>query len=191
VPVAAKPVERRPPPNIAIPAAAAPALVADADSPGARPSAKAPVPSSAPPKARPMPKGGVAMPGISDSHARDFSGADPGAGERAGRSRPGASAPASQTYSRSEPNAKLRGVPLGALPACRTDKLEDDLKQKVIAAVRSPRECTSSAGRYSFVETKNLNAFLMMVERSANRAEVDRCAELAYALSCLKSGGAR
>jgi len=101
-------------------------------------------------------------------------------------------APAPTQAGRSEPNAKLRGVPLGSLAACRTDRLEDDLKQKVLAAVRNRGECVSAAGRYSFVETKNLNAFLMWVERSSGRAEGDRCAELSYALSCLqKSGGAR
>ena len=44
-------------------------------------------------------------------------------------------------------------------------------------------------GSYRFVETKNLNAFLMWVERSAGRAQADRCQELAFALECLERGG--
>jgi hypothetical protein len=35
------------------------------------------------------------------------------------------------------------------------------------------------------VETKNLNAFLMTIERASGRAVGDRCAELTYALECV------
>jgi len=66
-----------------------------------------------------------------------------------------------------------------------SNREEDTLKQRVIAAAGSTAECTSAAGRYRFVETKNLNAFLMWVERAETRKEADRCAELALALSCL------
>jgi hypothetical protein len=92
---------------------------------------------------------------------------------------------------RTEPDKKLRGVPLSTLAACRTDRREDELKLQVLAAVRNQRECSSAAGYYRFVETKNLNSFLMWIERAPGRAAVDRCGELAYALSCLKQPGAK
>ena len=78
---------------------------------------------------------------------------------------------------------------MGSLAACDTDAIEDRLKQRVIAAVTkngAQRECLSPAGRYRFVQTKNLNAFLMYVERSQGRAPSDRCTELARALACLE-----
>jgi hypothetical protein len=34
------------------------------------------------------------------------------------------------------------------------------------------------------VETKNLNAFLMTIERAPDRPVADRCAELTHALEC-------
>jgi hypothetical protein len=37
------------------------------------------------------------------------------------------------------------------------------------------------------VETKNLNAFLMTIDRAPGRAEADRCVELSYALDCVGS----
>jgi hypothetical protein len=80
----------------------------------------------------------------------------------------------------------LRGVPLASLAACRSDQLEDSLKRKLLAAVTTQEECVSAAGRYRFVETKNLNAFLMWIERAPGRSEADRCAELSLAIECLK-----
>jgi hypothetical protein len=80
---------------------------------------------------------------------------------------------------------RLRGVPLGSLAACVSDRLEDSLKQKVIAAVTTQKECVSEAGTYRFVETRNLNSFLMTIERAGSRAEGDRCTELRHALECL------
>jgi hypothetical protein len=79
----------------------------------------------------------------------------------------------------------LRGVPLGSLAACVSDRLEDSLKQKVVAAVRDRTHCESPTGRYHFVETKNVNAFLMGIERAKRRKPGDRCAELTHALACL------
>jgi hypothetical protein len=35
------------------------------------------------------------------------------------------------------------------------------------------------------VETKNLNAFLMWIERNPSRRAADRCVELRLALECL------
>jgi hypothetical protein len=157
---------------------------ADSAGPPSYSRSSTPTPVAAPVTYRAPPKG-VAMPGIAKGRDTEPSAAmDP----RGAYDRPGVKAPPQQA-SRSEPNARLRGVPLGSLAACRTDRLEDDLKQKVLAAVRNREECSSSAGHYRFVETKNLNAFLMWIERAPGRAEGDRCAELSYALSCLRGGG--
>lgn len=85
----------------------------------------------------------------------------------------------------------MSGVPLGSLAACMSDRQEDSLKQRVVAAVTTQRECISAAGTYRFVETKNLNAFLMWIERAPHRGEADRCEELRLALECLAQGGGR
>jgi hypothetical protein len=79
----------------------------------------------------------------------------------------------------------LAAVPLGSLAACATDREEDQRKMALLTAVRGRTECSSAAGRYRFVETKNLNAFLMWIERAPNRPAVDRCVELRLALECL------
>ncbi len=81
--------------------------------------------------------------------------------------------------------SRLRGVPLGSLAACDSDRREDSLKQKVIAAVTTQEECVSEAGIYRFLETRNLNAFLLYVERAESRSAGDRCTELSLALECL------
>jgi hypothetical protein len=187
VPAAPKTV--RIPPNVkpAVLAAAPLDVPNDSASGPASYARNVPAAPSAPAVAKRLPpKGGVAMPGIGNASASESAAV---AGDARGFDRVGVKAPPAPT-GRSEPNAKLRGVPLGSLAACRSDKLEDDLKQKVLAAVRNREECASAAGRYRFVETKNLNAFLMWIERAQGRAEGDRCAELSYALSCLR-GGAR
>jgi hypothetical protein len=79
----------------------------------------------------------------------------------------------------------LAGVPLASLAACVSDREEDALKRKLVAAVTAQRECVSRAGVYRFVETKNLNAFLMTIERAPDRPVADRCAELTHALECV------
>ena len=81
----------------------------------------------------------------------------------------------------------LSGVPLGELQACVTDREEDRLKGAVVAAAKTQDECVSSKGTYRFVETKNVNAFLMWIDRAPARRVVDRCAELRYALECLQN----
>jgi len=91
---------------------------------------------------------------------------------------------ASQTRSTAA-DPSLKGVSLGSLAACVTDAEEDSLKRKLVAAVTTQDECISSAGTYRFVETKNLNAFLMWIERAPSRREADRCVELRLALDCL------
>jgi len=89
---------------------------------------------------------------------------------------------------RSEAEERLASVPLGSLAACVSDAREDALKQQVIAAVTTQKECVSEAGHYRFLQTKNLNSFLMYVERARSRAEADRCVELRHALDCLERG---
>ena len=81
---------------------------------------------------------------------------------------------------------RLAGVPLASLAACVSDAEEDALKRRLLAAVTTQRECVSRAGTYRFVETKNLNAFLMTIERAAGRPVADRCEELQYALTCVQ-----
>jgi len=76
-------------------------------------------------------------------------------------------------------------VPLAALAVCRSDRLEDSLKQRVIAAVTTQGQCVSRDGTYRFLETRNLNSFLMQVEQAPGRAIGDRCVELELALECL------
>ena len=84
---------------------------------------------------------------------------------------------------------RLLGVPLGNLSACVSDREEDRLKQAVVAAVTKQKQCASRAGTYRFVETKNLNSFLMWIDRSSDRSVGDRCDELRYALECLQGAG--
>jgi hypothetical protein len=79
----------------------------------------------------------------------------------------------------------LPGVALGSLDACVSPRTEDELKQKLIASVGNRIQCESAAGRYHFVQTRNLNAFLMRIERTPRRKPADRCVELTFALDCL------
>ncbi|MBY0399929.1 hypothetical protein K2X89_06510, partial [Myxococcota bacterium] len=99
--------------------------------------------------------------------------------------------PAGQGGGGSSARPGLSGVPLGELSACVTDREEDRLKQAVVAAVKAQSECVSSKGTYRFVETKNLNAFLMWIDRAPTRRVEDRCAELRYALECLQGANRR
>ncbi len=89
------------------------------------------------------------------------------------------------------PRPGLSGVPLGELSACVTDREEDRLKGAVVAAAKTQGECVSSKGTYRFVETKNVNAFLMWIDRAPSRHVEDRCAELRYALECLQGASRR
>jgi hypothetical protein len=103
--------------------------------------------------------------------------------QRTGAARPATSA------ARSRPDHGIRGVPLASLAACVSDADEERWKRKVLAAVGSREACTSAAGHYRFVETKNLNAFLMWIEVASHRSQGDRCDELSLALACLQGGG--
>jgi hypothetical protein len=90
---------------------------------------------------------------------------------------------------RRAPEAKpdIRGVALGSLAPCVTDARERELKQRVVASVKKRALCESPNGRFHLLETKNVNAFLMRIERAPGRAAGDRCRELALALDCLAS----
>jgi hypothetical protein len=85
----------------------------------------------------------------------------------------------------SAPKQAFQGVPLGSLAACVSDREEDALKLEVMKAAGNRTSCSSRAGNYRFVETKNLNAFLMWIERNPSRKAADRCIELKLALECL------
>jgi hypothetical protein len=93
-------------------------------------------------------------------------------------------APSAQT-GRNRMDDRLDGVALSSLAACRTDGEEEKLKVQVMAAIDSRDECSNRNGRYRFIETKNLNAFLMLIERAPSRRQADRCVELRLTLECL------
>src|SRR5262245_24602664 len=92
---------------------------------------------------------------------------------------------AAQKSAAAAPEKAFQGVPLGSLAACVSDREEDALKLQVMARAGLRHDCSSRAGRYRFVETKNLNAFLMWIERSTSRKAEERCVELRLALECL------
>ena len=124
-----------------------------------------PRPDVAPAPAAPMPRAGA-----------------PAKPARTARPEPVALASAS-----AEPRNHLRGVALSALLPCVSDARETELKQRTVAAARNRALCESPAGRFHFVETKNVNAFLMRIEQAGNRQSGDRCEELKLALDCLAS----
>jgi hypothetical protein len=72
-----------------------------------------------------------------------------------------------------------------------SDREEDDLKQRIVAAVTTQEVCVSRAGTYRFVETKNLNSFLLWVDQAKGRQAGDRCQELRLALDCVKRQGSK
>ncbi len=109
--------------------------------------------------------------------------------ERAAPTRP-KHTPVVQTAS-AAPRTRIPGVSLGSLAPCRTDARELDLKQRVVAAAGDRASCESPAGRFHFIETKNVNAFLMGIERAPSRRSGDRCEELTYALDCLANSPRR
>ncbi len=85
----------------------------------------------------------------------------------------------------------VRGVALGSLASCVSDREEDALKRAVLAAVDGRDTCQSRAGSWHFVETRNLNAFLMWIERAPHRGVANRCTELELALQCLGASEAK
>jgi hypothetical protein len=114
---------------------------------------------------------------------------DPGAEPTPARVAAQAQAPAGRSTPARASEPRLAGVPLGSLASCVTDREEDALEQQLVALLGQPTECVSPAGRYRFVETRNLNSFLLWVERAPARREADRCVELAFALECIRKRG--
>jgi hypothetical protein len=84
-----------------------------------------------------------------------------------------------------EPKPALRGVALSDLLPCVSDARELEMKQRTVAAALNRPLCESPAGRFHFVETKNVNAFLMRIEQAPGRRTGDRCEELTLAIDCL------
>ncbi len=174
----------RPSPVVAALPSPAPTLSSESSRVSSARVTRAPAPTPADTRAARAASPGVAMPSFS---TRQSAAAAPARNARAAAPAPAPSAPATQRSAAPE----IRGVPLGSLAACRSDRDEETLKRRVLAAVTKPGECTSAAGRYRLVETKNLNAFLMWIERAPHRPEADRCAELAFALECLERSSRR
>ncbi|MFI5321326.1 MAG: hypothetical protein ACHQ6V_17260, partial [Myxococcota bacterium] len=162
----------RPP---AFAAAAPPAAFDENASPPALATRAAPRTASAPKTATNRPQGVGFASAAPAERATETSTASVGRTER--------SAP--QRAASSGQGDNLAAVPLGSLAACATDREEDERKMALLSAVRGRAECSSANGRYRFVETKNLNAFLMWIERAPGRRAVDRCVELRLALACL------
>jgi hypothetical protein len=175
----------RPVPSFDLGAPAAPSLLAEAAPPGGR-AAQAPAAASAraraPARSTPRPPAALALPALAAGAPVRDPGAEPTPArvDRQANAQAARSAPARST----EP--RLSGVPLGSLASCVSDREEDALKQQLVAIVERPTECVSPAGRYRFVETRNLNSFLLWVERAPTRREADRCVELTFALECVR-----
>lgn len=86
-------------------------------------------------------------------------------------------------------------VPLDELPDCSPPGRQDELKKQILlaAAALPQRQCSHQAGEYRFLETRNLNAFLMWSRNnpdssSGQRAARDVCDVLARAIQCLSEG---
>jgi len=113
---------------------------------------------------------------------------------RAAAQRPSLTPPRQPRIERSRPSdtrPDLHGVALGSLAPCKSDARELDLKQRTVATAGKLPLCESPAGRFHFVETKNVNAFLMRIEQAAGRRSGDRCSELILALDCLTDSSRR
>ncbi len=84
------------------------------------------------------------------------------------------------------PGGEVDGVALSSLPSCRSEAEEESLKRRVLATVEAQVECNSQAGIWTFLQVRNLNAFLMNVKRRPGRQQGNRCDELRLALQCLR-----
>ncbi len=80
----------------------------------------------------------------------------------------------------------LAGVPLEALAPCESLAREDELKQALLRDVVVGGECAGRDGTYSFIETRNVNAFSMGVREPSGRALGNRCEELERAIACVE-----
>jgi len=86
--------------------------------------------------------------------------------------------------------ARWREVPLDDLPDCTPRGRQDALKQQILRAAPFDRACSHPEGRYRFVQTRNLNAFLMWSRpnpetRLRREGDRDACDVLERALRCL------
>ena len=185
-PAAPRPAPARTAPSFDLGAPAAPSPMSD-EAPAPSVSARASVPAASPARASARslarPPASLALPALSAGRPVRDPGAEPTP------SRVGAPAHAPSADRSSPPHAaepRLAGVPLGSLASCVSDRDEDALKQQLVALLGKPTECVSPAGRYRFVETRNLNSFLLWVERAPSRREADRCVELTFALECIR-----
>jgi len=187
--IAAPAARPRPAPSFDLGAPAAPSSPSESAAPVAATRAAPAAPTSTRATARSVarPPAALALPALAAGGPVRDPGAEPTPVRVAARD-PAPSGGMARSRS-NEP--KLRGVALGSLASCVSDRDEDALKQQLVALVEEPAECVSTAGRYRFVETRNLNAFLLWVERAPARPEADRCAELTHALDCIRKHAGR
>jgi hypothetical protein len=89
-------------------------------------------------------------------------------------------------------------VPLDELPACSPPERQDQLKKRILLATTAQRarECSHQDGQYRFLETRNLNAFLMWSRTNpesafAQRPARDVCDVLERALVCLEGASTK
>lgn len=87
-------------------------------------------------------------------------------------------------------------VPLDDLPDCSPPGRQDRLKQQIMRAAESQQTCRHAAGAYRFVETRNLNAFLMWSRThpdvdAGSSGVRDACEVLSRALECLASSSTK
>ena len=102
---------------------------------------------------------------------------------------------AAQVAVRAQLNTELRQqgwheVPLDALPDCSPPGRQDALKRRILVAAESTPTCQNTAGSYRFLETRNLNAFLMWSRTNPDGQQTagsprDVCEVLSRALDCL------
>ncbi len=188
-PVAAKPAAPRPAPSFDLGAPAAPAPSNEPAAPvaSAHAATAASMPARASAHSIARPPASLALPALSAGARVRDPGAEPTPSRVAARD-PGLANATARSRSN---DPKLRGVSLGSLASCVSDRDEDALKLQIVALVGEPAECVSTAGRYRFVETRNLNAFLLWVERAPARPAADRCVELTHALECVRKHAGR
>jgi len=188
-PVAAPAARPRPAPSFDLGAPAAPSRLTEPAAPAASTRALLAVAPSTRATARGVarPPPSLALPALAVGGPVRDPGAEPTPFRVAARD-PAPTGGAARSRS-DEP--KLRGVALASLASCVSDRDEDALKQQLVALLGEPAECVSTAGRYRFVETRNLNAFLLWVERAPARPAADRCVELTHALDCVRKHAGR
>ena len=169
-------------PSFDLGAPAAPASVSAAAPAAASARATSAAPTSARTSARSSarPPANLALPALDAGRPARDPGADPAPSRVAARD----PEPTGGGRSRTQ-DPKLRGVALGSLASCVSDKQEDTLKQQLVSLVGEPGECQSEAGRYRFVETRNSEC-LSHVGRACPRATGGRPLRGAHACARLR-----